>query len=63
MQRYQATAGWGFLAIVGIILIIVGVRGRPGSLLAVVTAPDQMLTPDTPRASGVPQGEIPGPTE
>lgn len=45
-QQWSKNAGWGFLGIVGVILIVVGFRGRPGSLLAVITCPDEMLTPD-----------------
>lgn len=33
---------WGFLAVVGILLMIVGLMGRPGSFLAVAFAPDQI---------------------
>lgn len=48
MKQWQRNAGWGFLAVIGIILIVVGILGRFGSLLAVALAPDQMITPDTP---------------
>lgn len=46
-KQWQRNAGWGVLAVIGVILIVVGIRGTFGSLLAVVVAPDQMLTPDT----------------
>lgn len=33
---------WGFLALIGVILLVAGLMGRPGSLLAVAFAPDQI---------------------
>lgn len=55
MQQWRDRAGWGFLFIVGIILMIVGAMGRFGSLLAVFLAPDQMNVPQG--ESGAAQGE------
>lgn len=50
MNQWRDRAGWGFLAIIGLVLIIVGFLGRFGSLLAVFLAPDQML-PSAPPAN------------
>lgn len=44
MDQWRDRAGWGFLAIIGLVLVIVGFMGRFGSLLAVFLAPDQMMS-------------------
>lgn len=43
----KRAAGWGFLAVVGMLLIVVGFQGNLGTVLACVFAPSQVtVTPD-----------------
>ena len=62
MQQWRDRAGWSFLFIVGVILMVIGAQGRFGSLLAVFLAPDQMqVTPDTSGGGTADSGEQPAP--
>ena len=46
MATLRTNAGWGFLFFVGLVLVIVGLSGNLGNLLAAILTPDALQPQD-----------------
>lgn len=46
MATLRTNAGWGFLFFVGLVLVIVGLTGNLGNLLAAILTPDALQPVD-----------------
>lgn len=47
MGRYQSAAGWGFLAVIGVVLMWAGFTGRVGALVGAIFTPNDLIPPAT----------------